>query len=231
MVITKCTITLHESLFFATREIGRLYETGRYLHNYALSYAFGFASSRYHCAEQVPQYAEELPLLNLTSTYITPAEPLETFTQLATFKYGEEQLHVEMLQATRNTPSFGRAKEIAVGSRFECYVFSQQPIILPRWIRLGKWHSKALVEWKSVAVQEKTGAFVCPVPLNPLDVPKGMLRTFDIISMPPASLVANARLDGRFYDLGQGRGLPVGMSYTFPQAEPAKPKARGKSKT
>lgn len=230
MVITKCTLMLHESLFFATREIGRLYETGRYLHNYALSYAFGFAASGYHCAEQVPHYAEELSLLNLSGTYITPAEPLSTWTQLATFKYGEEQLHVEMLQATRNTPSFGRAKELAPESTFECYVLSETAITLPRWIRLGKWHSKALVEWESVAVQEKSGAFVCPVPLNPLDVKPGMLRTFDIISMPPASLVANARLEGKFYDLGDGKGLPVGMSYTFPQAEPVKPKARGKSK-
>jgi len=44
-------LVLHESLFFATREIGRLYETGRYLHNYALTYALGLATSPYFHAE------------------------------------------------------------------------------------------------------------------------------------------------------------------------------------
>ncbi len=227
MVITKCTITLHEPLFFATREIGRLYETGRYLHNYALSYAFGWALSDYYIAEQVPQYAAELQLLNMQQRYITPAEPLEIHTQLATFKYGEEQLHVEMLQATRNTPSFGRAKELAPESRFECYVVSQDEVELPRWIRLGKWHSKAFVEVEEVEVKVNNGAFVCPVPLNPLDVKSGMLRTFDVVSMPPASLVANARLEGNFYDLKNGQGLPVEMKYTFP-APPQAAKGKGR---
>jgi len=225
MWLAQCRVTIHEPLFYATREIGRLYETGRYLHNYALTYALGLAHSSFFNAEQVPHYAPDLAVLNEQPVYVSPAQPLDVHFQLATFKYGEEQLHVEMLQATRNTPSFGRAKEIAVGSRFECYVVSDHPIALPRWIRLGKWHSKALVAVEQVAVKEKTGPFVCPVPLNPLDVPRGMLRTFDIISMPPASLVTNARLEGAFYDLGHGLGLPIGMRYTFPPPDPAK-KAR-----
>src|SRR4051794_30003191 len=106
MQITSCRLTLHESLFYATREIGRLYETGRYLHNYALAYAFGLARAPFFCAEQVPTYAADLDVLNQNGVYITPAQPLVTTYQLATFKYGEEALHVEMLQGTRNTPSF-----------------------------------------------------------------------------------------------------------------------------
>jgi len=39
MHIQRCTLTLQESVYYATREMGTLYETGNYLHNYALTYA------------------------------------------------------------------------------------------------------------------------------------------------------------------------------------------------
>ena len=45
MHIYHCRLMLHEPLFFATREVGRLYETGRFLHNYALTYALRQASA------------------------------------------------------------------------------------------------------------------------------------------------------------------------------------------
>ncbi|MGQ9928590.1 MAG: type I-D CRISPR-associated protein Cas5/Csc1 [Chloroflexaceae bacterium] len=209
-----CHLTLHEPLFFATRELGRLYETGRYLHNYALSYALGLAQAPWFNREQVPRYKEDLG--GLTSVYVTPARPERTSFQLATFKYGEEILHVEMQQATRNTPSFGRAKELAPQSRFVCYVISQESLRLPRWVRLGKWHSKALLEVKEEPAVERDGAYTAACPLNPLDVPANVLRAFDIISMPPASLVANARCYGPHYALPGDQGLPVGMRYVFP---------------
>ncbi|MDQ3024799.1 MAG: type I-D CRISPR-associated protein Cas5/Csc1 [bacterium] len=215
MYIQRCTITLHEPLFFATREIGRLYETGRYLHNYALTYALGLTQSPWFHAEQVPHYAEDLTPLR-DQHYVTPAEPKQVTFQLATFKYGEEELHVEMEQATRNTPSFGRAKELAPESTFRCFVLSAAPLKLPRWIRLGKWHSKALVETEAIEVKQRSGEYTAASPLNPLDVPAGVLRAFDIISMPPSSLVANARCHGDYYEIERGIGLPVGLRYTFP---------------
>ena len=215
MYIYRCRIMLHEPLFFATREIGRLYETGRYLHNYALTYALGLVQSPWFHAEQVPHYADDLvPLRDMC--YVTPAAPEQVTFQLATFKYGEELLHVEMEQASRNTPSFGRAKELAPESTFRCYVLSAAPIALPRWIRLGKWHSKALVETEEIEVKLRNDAYVAAGPLNPLDVQAGVLRAFDIISMPPSSLVANARCSGDYYEVERGIGLPVGLRYTFP---------------
>ncbi|NNJ09272.1 type I-D CRISPR-associated protein Cas5/Csc1 [Chloroflexales bacterium ZM16-3] len=216
MHIYRCTLTLQEPLFFATREIGRLYETGRYLHNYALTYALGLVHAPYFNAVQVPRYADELQPLNLQSCYVTPANPLEVSFYLATIKYGEEVTRTEMLPGRLNTPSFGRAKEIAPESTFACYVVSAAPLRLPRWVRLGKWHSKALVDVTELEVREASGDYTAACPLNPLDVPAGALRAFDIISMPPASLVANARCSGPHYALGGGRGLPTGMRYTFP---------------
>lgn len=215
MHVYECRLTLHEPLFFATRELGRLYETGRYLHNYALTYAFGLARSPWFHREQVPHYAEDLAPLS-EQVYVTPAKPIEPRYQLATFKYGEEILHVEMRQAERNTPSFGRAKELAPESTFQCYVLSAAPLTLPRWIRLGKWHSKTLVEAEPIEVRERSGLYTAATALNPLDVPTGTLRAFDIISMPPASLVANARCFGAYYETAGGIGVPQGMRYTFP---------------
>jgi CRISPR-associated protein Csc1 len=47
-------------------------------------------------------------------------------------------------------------------------------------------------------------------------VPPGVLRAFDIVSMPPSSLVADARCSGDYYETERGVGLPVGLRYTFP---------------
>jgi CRISPR-associated protein Csc1 len=215
MYIYHCRLSLHEPLFFATREIGRLYETGRYLHNYALTYALKRVEAPWFNSEQVPRYAQDLVPLN-GQVYVTPAVPEQGTFQLATFKYGEEQLHVEMQQAERNTPSFGRAKELAPESTFRCYVLSTEPLRLPRWIRLGKWHSKALVEAELIEANQRSGDYIAACPLNPLDVPAGVLRAFDIVSMPPSSLVANARCSGDYYEVERSVGLPVGLRYTFP---------------
>ncbi len=225
MYIYRCTLTLHEPLFFATREVGRLYETGRHLHNYALAYAFGRAQSPWFHAEQVPHYAADL---NPLPVYITPAAPLHTTTQLATFKYGEEVLHVEMQQATRNTPSFGRAKELAPASSFACFVLSTEPCTLPRWIRLGKWHSKTHVAVEQLTVTTKNADYRAGCTLNPLDMhaPASELLAYDIVSMPPGSLAANAHCRGEHYVLGNGVGLPTKMRYQVP--EPPAPKQKGK---
>lgn len=221
MQILRCTLTIQESLYYATREMGTLYETGRYLHNYALSYAL-FNDSRvqvpYFCVSYRPAYAADLVPLIQAGIYVTPALPLSIDYLLATWKIGQVSYYRRSEQfGGRNYPAnIGRAKEIAPESTFVCYVLSAAPLTLPRWIRLGKWHSKALVEVEEVPVAERSGAYVAACPLNPLDVPAGMLRAFDIISMPPASLVANARCEGAHYEITRGVGIPVGMRYVFP---------------
>ena len=40
MMIYQCDLRLHDNVFLANREIGSLYETEKYLHNWALSFAF-----------------------------------------------------------------------------------------------------------------------------------------------------------------------------------------------
>ena len=214
MRIYLCRLVLQENLFYATREVGRLYEIGRCLHNYALTYALGFAVAPYFQAQQVPRYSEELTPLNERGIYVTPARDVDIRYSLTTFKYASNLYHVEMVKGSRNTPSFGRAKEISVGSVFEFAVLSvTETVQLPRWIRLGLWRSKAAVTWEEFPeMQPRQGSFTSGLPLNPLDVP-GQLQVFDLISMPPVSLVLNAHLQGDYYELRDKIRIPAGMKY------------------
>ncbi len=55
-------------------------------------------------------------------------------------------------------------------------------------------------------------------PLNPLDIPFQPVR-YDLISMPPVSLVNNAHFEGAYYRIKLKQGdknesqLPAGMKY------------------
>lgn len=220
MRLTLYRLTFHENLFYATREVGRLYETGRYLHNYALTYALGLVEAPYFQSLQSPKYAEELGPLNQKGIYVTPARGVDVRYQLVTFKFANNAYRVKMEQGSRNIPSFGRAKEIAVGSTFEFGVIHKEILRLPRWIRMGLWRSKALVEaideaeLKTVPDHIQTAS----LPLNPLDV-NGDFQIYDLISMPPSSLTDNARLETNWLKAETTSHviyIPAGMKYTFP---------------
>ena len=232
--IYRCTLELHDSLYYATREIGRLYETEPVLHNYALCYALGLVDSekyattvgeddsyRYFCPEQVPMYEAHLTPLNQQSIYITPARAVRYTSILNTWKYADNRYHVEMQKTQKNIPSFGRAKEIAPESQFEFFAISQQPLTFPRWIRLGKWMSKAEVDVKELPTPKhnKAEEFTFPYPLNPLDVIlTNQVVSYDTINMPPVSLIRNVRMVGEHYTfegLKEPLKLPVNMEYRF----------------
>jgi CRISPR-associated protein Csc1 len=232
--IYRCTIELHDHLYYATREIGRLYETEPILHNYALCYALGLVDSdryatrapeaheyRYFCPEQVPQYEEHLTPLNQQGIYVTPARSVNHAAVLHTWKYANNHYHVEMEKTQKNIPSFGRAKEIAAESQFECFVISTPTIALPRWIRLGKWLSKAEVTLSPpLEFKHHTSDFICEHPLNPLDVMfTHQVISYDTLNMPPVSLIRNVRcLNGDHYRVANGKqtfALPANMRYRF----------------
>jgi CRISPR-associated protein Csc1 len=222
MFIMRCHLTLHDSLFYATREMGTLYETERYLHNYALSYALlgNRISVPYFTNSYRPSYARDLEQLNDAQIYVTPARPLRWDYLLITWKMAQITYYrkPERFGRRGNYPeNYGRAKELAPESEFELFIVSAQPVILPRWIRMGKWASKILVETdKPLQLAEHKGDFVSGTPLNPLDV-NGRLQAFDLISMPPVSLVVNARIEGEYYELDDKTRIPAGMKYTFPE--------------
>jgi CRISPR-associated protein Csc1 len=229
----RCMLELHDSLYFATREIGRLYETEPVLHNYALSYVLGLVdnpqfntvvaeehSYRYFCPEQVPKYEEHLTPLNQQSIYVTPGKALNHAAILNTWKYADNRYHVEMKQTEKNIPSFGRTKEIAPESQFEFFIISQHALKLPRWVRIGKWASKARLEVEELPKLKHHQAkeFTCSHPLNPLDVMfTNQVLSYDTINMPPVSLIRNVRMIGEYYTFDElpKVKLPVQMRYCF----------------
>jgi CRISPR-associated protein Csc1 len=232
--VYRCTLELHDSFYYATREIGRLYETEPVLHNYALCYALGLVDSskyattvseessyRYFCPEQVPLYEAHLTPLNHQGIYVTPARAVHHTAVLNTWKYADNRYHVEMQKTQKNIPSFGRAKEIAPESQFEFFVISEKSLSVPRWIRLGKWMSKAELSLKELPTPKHNSAkeFTFPYPLNPLDVMfTNQVLSYDTVNMPPVSLIRNVRLVGEHYTfegLSESLKLPVNMEYRF----------------
>jgi len=114
-----------------------------------------------------------------------------------------------------NRPQHGRIRYLAIGNRAIFYVISQQEIIIPRYIRLGKFMSKAKVEAEPIPerlvnLENQTIDFL----LNPADLPATLtLHFWDTINVPPAPLVKNLRCSGAFYQLGRDRYLPAEMAF------------------
>jgi CRISPR-associated protein Csc1 len=229
--IYRCQIELHDSLYFATREIGRLYETEPVIHNYALCYALGLVDSeiysttvseehsyRYFCPEQVPKYEPHLTALNQQGIYVTPGRSISHSSTLNTWKYANNNYHVEMEKTQKNIPSFGRTKEIAPESKFEFFIISEKSLKLAKWIRLGKWMSKAaveIVEQKEVKRSPSETDFIFPYLLNPLDVMfSHQVISYDVVNMPPISLIQNVKMLGRYYEFDKLK-IPACMEYRF----------------
>lgn len=235
MKLYDCQLTFHDNLFYETRTMGRFYETGRLLHNIALTYALGFAETTYYHAEDVPRYAEELAALNTSGVYVTPASGTDVQFSVSTFKFGDERSAVMMEKSNRNLPSFGRAKEVAVNSMFRFGVLSESDLSFPRWIRMGLWMSKARLTVSApislTIISEERHEIVRRYPLNPADLlDSNVLKLFDLVAMRPSNLVENAEIAMSAWWRGEldGRAiyLPTGMRYRIADAPPARAKAK-----
>ena len=220
MFITVCHLTLHDYLFYASREMGRLYETEKYLHNYGLTYALGLAASPYSNLAQVPRYQEDLDGMNKQGVYVTPAYPMRYTFSFSTFKMANVNYYNFTPQISSNQVVFGRSKEIAPESTFEFFVLGGKEVVLPHWIRLGKWMAKARVDIKAQRVaQTRQGSFRADGALNPLDLSL-LPESCNIVAMAPASLITNVFSTGSYFEFDYDEGgrkrtirLPMEMSY------------------
>jgi CRISPR-associated protein Csc1 len=220
MHIYRLSLTLQDPLYFATRELGRLYATERYLHNYALTYALGLACSGYHDIEHIPHYQEDLEPLNKQGIYVTPARPVDFSYVTHTYKWANLHSHVEMKQISKNIPTYGRIREIAPETIFEAYLIASKPLNISAWIRLGKWMSKVKIDSQELtSFRLSKGEFIFNYPLNPLDVMfTNQVLSYDTINMPPVSLIRNVRMVGEHYTfegLSTSLKLPAHMEYRF----------------
>ena len=116
-----------------------------------------------------------------------------------------------------NIPGFGRTKEIAPESKFEFFVLSKKPLKLAKWIRLGKWMSKAELTTEEMGSGDnrKNGDFIFPYLLNPLDVMfSHQVLSYDVVNMPPVSLIQNIKIRGQHYQF-ENLTIPACMEYRF----------------
>jgi CRISPR-associated protein Csc1 len=114
-----------------------------------------------------------------------------------------------------NRPQHGRIRMLAIGNTAVCHLISHDPLTLPRYIRLGKFMSKAriTVAEQPVNIVQRQDQQISLL-LNPADLPPGYrLAAFDLVAVPPTPLVQNAVLSGEFYEVGNGRYLPIGMQF------------------
>lgn len=208
----------------ATREVGRLVETGNYIANTSLYYAFGISKSRYADSLRKPTYIDDTK--EDKGTYIAPASPIgkTTYTNLLTTvsgnKYCERNLpaaHSDNEVANRNFPKVGTEKVLTSGNRFETFILSKEKINLPKYFRLGKKRGKCSLVIEEAYMESRKGAFLTNHPIGVYDtemVPEGDLLTR---KMRPTPLILKALYNGPYYEIhyndGEKATLPGDLEF------------------
>ena len=227
MHIYRCEFELMENLFFASREVDNFFQTEAVIGNYALTYALNLCRAGYHNDGEIT-YAEDLERLNETGIYVTPG----TLTEEPRFRVGQfnalsdsywyqmEQnaisVNPQLRARAANFPQIGRFKLLSIGNKGVFYLTSRDEFRVPRYIRLGKFMSKAKI---SAYKQNYREIHAQDVPyrdyLNPNDLPSGtQIGMFDLLNIRPTPLIRQVQLSGDFYKLTDDKTLlPAGMRF------------------
>jgi CRISPR-associated protein Csc1 len=215
-VIYRCDLTLHDFLFFASVEKGKVAETSPFVHNYALTYALGWAPVVWYNGQQKARYFDNLSPIH--DCYITPARLIQGASMIMQYNTLSEQLKPSK-ERSIGYPDWGFIKCFRPGTRFRAYVLSNKQEVLPRYIRLGKFMSKTQIGTvAATSVEEQQGACKVAHLLNWSD-----LRTKPVIcnvlaSSLPTRLISQALfeeisfLHAAFPD-GDELNLPLDMGY------------------
>ena len=228
MHIYRCEFELMENLFFASREVDNFFQTEAVIGNYALAYALNLCCAGYHNDGDIT-YAEDLKRLNETDIYITPGtlteEPQFTVVQFNalsdSYWYQMEQnaisVNPRLREGATNFPQIGRFKLLSIGNKGVFYLTSRGEFRVPRYIRLGKFMSKAKISAYKQDYRENRAENV-PYRdyLNPNDLPpETQIGMFDMLNIRPTPLIRHVQLSGGFYQLSDNdkTQLPSGMRF------------------
>lgn len=233
----RADLTLMEHTYFASREVGTLYESEPLIGNYALTYAMGWCSAPYDWSGP-PRYKQDLSPLNEQGIYATPAtfqpgklryvfSQFNAQTDSYYFRFDQNAISIDPLKKAKamNFPQNGKLRMLGLDSQAIFYVISAQELSLrlPSYIRLGKFHSKARLEWEQLTlVSEKPeqSEQMLDFLINAVDLPLSFtanLRAFSVYNIYPAPLLSRCRLYAPFWNgvtkAGQRIFLPAGMRY------------------
>ncbi|MBC7248947.1 MAG: type I-D CRISPR-associated protein Cas5/Csc1 [Anaerolineae bacterium] len=233
MHIYRGTLELLDYVFYATTERGKAYETGAFIHNYALVYALGLARGEtytYARLTQEPHYAEELTPLN-GHLYLTPAAPERVAHRLVQWNTIREGYAFPGKEPSVGYPDWGFARMLRPGSRFLFYLLVSDLAALPdapalhdliaektTRIRLGKFPGKARLQAQQadrVVIQE--GPFQTTAMLNWRDLETDPQVCDVVAASLPTRLLSRAHFaEGPYYEAHFGRDivrLPVRMRF------------------
>jgi CRISPR-associated protein Csc1 len=214
--IYRCDFILHDYLFFASTERGKVAETAPFVHNYALTYALNWVQSSWHNEQQRARYREELTPVR--QRYITPARLVQGTSRVMQYNTLSEQLKFEK-QRSIGYPDWGFIKCFNPGAFFCAYVIATAAETFPRYVRLGKFMAKTkLAVEEAVSVSVKSGNFAVSHLLNWNDLRKKPVAFNIQVMSLPSRLISQAVfeaaefLEAKFADDDLIR-LPLDMGY------------------
>lgn len=241
MHIYRADLTLMEHTYFASREVGPLYESEPFVGNYALTYALNLCAAPYDWSGP-PRYKMDLEPLNARGLYVTPAafQPGKlryAFSQFNALsdsyfsRFDQNAIGLEREKRARanNFPQSGKIRMLGAESQAMFYLLTQtdEPLMLASYIRLGKFNSKARVVWEELTLlsgQPQEREQELDVLLNAADLPASLvarLRAFSLYTIYPAPLLSHSLLSGLFWHTqtrdGKTLYLPAGMRYGVDQ--------------
>ena len=236
--IYRASLTLKEHTYFASREIGMLYETEPLIGNYALAYALGLCAAPYDWSGP-PRYKEDLGPLNEREIYVTPATfradtlryaitQFNAQTDSYYFRFDQNAITSDREKKARaaNFPQTGKIRMLGLDSQAYFFLLNQRgsELNFPNYIRLGKFNSKARVVWEKLSLKAsqpvKLEAVALDFLLNAVDLSRAAtthLRSFSIYNVHPAPLLSRCHLSGDFWQCSDRAGhalyLPAGMRF------------------
>ena len=205
MQIYRGRIKLLDYVFFATVERGKIYETGAFIHNYALTYALKLASDvPYAHPRQAPNYDQELSHLNGT-IYLTPAMPLTFSHRLVQWNTIREGYAYPGKGQSIGYPDWGFARILRPESEFVFYVLVDNDLQVTsatftglldgrvERIRLGKFPGKASIRLEPAEkMQKNESEFTSHTLLNWRDCPTDPIVCDVLPSSLPTRLINHA---------------------------------------
>ena len=204
MNVVEVVLETQGKVGFASREVGRTVDSGEYLLNTALHYAFGFSSGRYVDIKHRPTYIEDTEDI-ADELYITPAEPLASPNYWTTIYNARGDRYTTVNYAAAddpdqdiNIPRFGRERAFSHGNEFRCYIVPKETTAaailshLPAYIRLGKKRGKAKLHVRTVEAKRKEGQFTLNHPISVYDYTGDPLGSVISKNMRPTPLLLQA---------------------------------------
>ncbi len=208
MEVYKGSIELLDYVFYATMERGKVFETGSYIHNYALAYALRIATPpAYSHLKQKPNYESELRRANEVGIYITPAKPIRAMHRQVQFNTIADFYGFPKKPQSIGYPDWGFIRVLKPESSFEFFIVQKEALpqnefeLLKRatwgesiYVRFGKFPGKAKISLeKADQISEQIkGDFNSNLLLNWRDLRNEPKHSDIFPSSLPTKLIENA---------------------------------------